>query len=188
MHANLTMTAKQGMSELRAPVHLLSRPDQNANATVLDTPIVRRSTTPYSSIWGHNPRVDLFMPDKADFRWLQYHYFRNPGVPAAAIAEFIMTAKKDGIQLQKGDNGFSVQMGTCWELASLITKYAIVRAEAARTRAVRRWPKRAPAARHAQARRLLLPAGTGEGFFVLNGDSVDVVVNCVPSKKNPTSR
>ena len=138
--------------------------------------------SPGNEVFGHNPYVDVVLPDKVDFRLVQYAYYRNPDVPTAMIAEFTMKAKKDGIELKKGWNDFSVLMGGVW--GRFKTHYAIVRADGT-TEQGRRADRKTGTAWRGTLKpgdSLLLPE-IGEGFCVLDGDNIDMAVNCEPSKK-----
>ncbi len=177
-----SINAEGAANEPEAILHHIKRPLENAGLLIFDTPIERRSTAPAHLVFGHNPYVDL-IPTKSDCRLVQYHYYRNPGVPSTMVAEMTISfPTAEGVKLKAGWNGFSIQAANAW---GSFPRYTIVRADG--------WVFLGPSSDEKAAtnwRGRLMPGDSfflpdqGEGFHVLPGsDPLDIVVECMPSKK-----
>ncbi|MHB9022732.1 MAG: hypothetical protein ACYC7E_00945 [Armatimonadota bacterium] len=182
IYPEFKLNAEGDASETRPPVHQILRPYENADLIIFDTPILKRNDSPDRECFGHGPYTKLGTP-KIGARLVQYHFYRKPILSSPVLADMTMTVTApEGVQPKKGWMDFTHFYSTSW--SAKIKKYVVVRADGTR--------ESGPSEDGIKAttwRGTLRPGdgviypGVGEAFFLLEGDDLTVLIECIPAQK-----
>jgi hypothetical protein len=203
----MKLRAADGKSEAGSPLHRITRPYENADAIVFDTPIALRSETTENHIYGHADYVDPRRP-AVDARVVQEHFYRKPVNPSPVMAEFSFTGTDPaGLKLVKGDLGYGQiyyheksrryngGWGTHWSteqfsqlfFRSWLERCGDVLVIRANGKVEKRFTDAMPAGEYTvptlHAGDSIFVTGWSEGMFVLDG-KLDIALLRIPSEQS----